>query len=595
MYKRLISYLLLGGSLFVVSACSQGNPAGDDPGTPEEPTDDHAQTVVVATAPVVPRPAAAEVRAEAEAPVAPAPIAANDPGNESDASPSGSWIQEANAPYAEAGTTGGAETPDSNTNDPGNESDASPSGSWIQEANAPYPESGTTGGAETPDSNTNDPGNESDASPSGSWIQEANAPYAEADEKAEAEKVVTTKKTRSKEVKQDNTQVPTQQTSVSEKPASKTSQKKEENQAKQGAMEINSKAPVAPAPIATNDPGNESDASPSGSWIQEANAPYAEAEADEKAEKVVTTKKTRSKEVKQDNTQVPTQQTSVSEKPASKTSQKKEENQAKQGAMEINSKTPVAPAPIATNDPGNESDASPSGSWIQEANAPYPESGTTGGAETPDSNTTQLGSADMRKFIQKRMPDFEAATNTFEVGGANKPVFFYKKRNRSPTQRTYIALAHNKEPNDSKACKGGEQSISKVLEEVKSHLESEKDSNEETKLFIPLQQIDREHWTLLEIILGPGTTSENGARTVTATHYDSKSRWSQRKSEYSYLEECLKNHFPEVKVKYEYLSTQSLWDCHNCGRYTLINLDSLINPSGRKLSLEDINQILAGR
>ena len=196
----------------------------------------------------------------------------------------------------------------------------------------------------------------------------------------------------------------------------------------------------------------------------------------------------------------------------------------------------------------------------------------------------------MRKVIQELMPDFEAATNTFEVGVFNRPVFFY-----SPTQRTYIALAHNKGPNNSKACKGGEQSISKVLEEVKSHLESEEDSNEETKLFIPLQQIDRKHWTLLEIILGPGTTSENGARTVTATHYDSKSRWSQRKSEYSYLEECLKNHFPEVKVKYEYLSTQSLWDCHNCGRYTLINLYSLINPSGRTLSLEDINQILAGR
>ena len=206
----------------------------------------------------------------------------------------------------------------------------------------------------------------------------------------------------------------------------------------------------------------------------------------------------------------------------------------------------------------------------------------------------------MRKVIQELMPDFEAATNTFEVGVFNRPVFFY-----SPTQRTYIALAHNKGPDDSDACKGGEQSISKVLEEVKSHLESEEDSNEETKLFIPLQQIDRKHWTLLEIILGPGTTSENGARTVTAKHYDSKGRSSQYvadlvlaffgKSEYSYLEECLKNHFPKVEVEYKYLGNQNLWDCRNCGRYTLINLYSLINPSDSTLSPEDINQILAGR
>ena len=66
----------------------------------------------------------------------------------------------------------------------------------------------------------------------------------------------------------------------------------------------------------------------------------------------------------------------------------------------------------------------------------------------------------------------------------------------------YVALARNREPGDLKTQKSGEQSICTVLQEIKNDLEND-DCNGVTKTLVPLQQLDKMHWTLLEITSPP--------------------------------------------------------------------------------------------
>ena len=66
----------------------------------------------------------------------------------------------------------------------------------------------------------------------------------------------------------------------------------------------------------------------------------------------------------------------------------------------------------------------------------------------------------------------------------------------------YVALARNREPGDLKTQKSGVQSICTVLQEIKNDLEND-DCNGVTKTLMPLQQLDKKHWTLLEITSPP--------------------------------------------------------------------------------------------
>jgi hypothetical protein len=215
-------------------------------------------------------------------------------------------------------------------------------------------------------------------------------------------------------------------------------------------------------------------------------------------------------------------------------------------------------------------------------------------ASTKIEPTALLASAALRQYITKKLPDFKAAKDTFEVGGVNRPVSFYKeKEDVHPKERKYIALAHDKEENNPEAQTSGERSLSIVLKDIKTHLESKTGNNEASiKILIPLQQIRKKHWTLLEIDLS----------NQSATHYDSKgicsasflkdqstSKIKQR------IKEWVKEVFPNVgEVDFKYDNTQGLCDNHNCGRYTLIKLHSLLNPEAKILSLDDINKSLNG-
>jgi IQ calmodulin-binding motif len=200
-----------------------------------------------------------------------------------------------------------------------------------------------------------------------------------------------------------------------------------------------------------------------------------------------------------------------------------------------------------------------------------------------------LASSEMRKYITTELPYFTASADTFSTGGTERPLFLYK-------ENVYIALAHNKETGDSKACTSGEESLSKVLEAIKKHLDSKTENNEAPiKILIPLQQISKAHWTLLEINMSSLTGSD-----ATATHYDSKGQVSlshlrdvvcpkaKRR-----ITEWVQQYFPYVKkVSFEYDGVQH--DRHNCGRYTLIKLRSFLNPEAQRLSLADINKSLHG-
>jgi hypothetical protein len=137
-----------------------------------------------------------------------------------------------------------------------------------------------------------------------------------------------------------------------------------------------------------------------------------------------------------------------------------------------------------------------------------------------------------------------------------------------------------------------------VLKDIKTHLESKTENNEAfIKILIPLQQIDKKHWTLLAIDLSVLT-----ANNETATHDDSKGLISRSyirdisaPASMDRIKKWVQNSFPNIKeVDCQYCNAQGLWDSHNCGRYTLIKLYSLLNPKAQGLFLEAINKLLNG-
>jgi hypothetical protein len=223
--------------------------------------------------------------------------------------------------------------------------------------------------------------------------------------------------------------------------------------------------------------------------------------------------------------------------------------------------------------------------------------------EAPVRSTTvapsePLTSADMRTVIDTF--HFKESRDIFETGCVERSVFFYKEEDdENSTKRTYIALAHNKKPNHSKAQRSGEQSIQIVLRQIKDHL-SDRSNQGTTNIFIPLQGIINKHWTLLAITLKPSGTPDSNKLSVTATHYDPKGRLSAsyvKNAVTSYAPERIKNaverYFHTKTVNYEYLGTQGLLDHHNCGRYVLLKLGELLKLDTAPKTIEDINKILS--
>jgi hypothetical protein len=225
----------------------------------------------------------------------------------------------------------------------------------------------------------------------------------------------------------------------------------------------------------------------------------------------------------------------------------------------------------------------------------------------------RLKSEHMRSFIRNNFiptsadNPFKSVEKTFQRGGLTKSVF-WSQESTSGTM-TYVALANDQEESQSNAYKqSGEQSLLIVLKEIKSHIAMTKKYS--FRILIPLQQIDKEHWTLLAIISDPNNKSKNNASTITATHYDSKAMlsasgakdnihslscfFSQKisNSGISYVQTCVKKCF-EAEMKKEYTGKQILSDSINCGRYTLLKLGELLNLANAPRSKDEINAIFS--
>ena len=190
---------------------------------------------------------------------------------------------------------------------------------------------------------------------------------------------------------------------------------------------------------------------------------------------------------------------------------------------------------------------------------------------------------------------FKESGETFQTGGVERSVFFYKEEEDcNLTKRTYIALAHDEEPDASNVQFSGERSIQTVLQTITTHLQH-RDNEGTTNILIPLQQIRKGHWTLLAI-----NTQASGTGPTTATHYDSKGRFSASRAKDMLASKAQRRITKWVqgafstknKVKFEYCGEQGMLDFHNCGRYVLIKLWGLLDPGATKLSIDDINKSL---
>ena len=201
-----------------------------------------------------------------------------------------------------------------------------------------------------------------------------------------------------------------------------------------------------------------------------------------------------------------------------------------------------------------------------------------------------LNATAMRSFISSTIGDkFEKSDETFECGGVSRPVFYYRKNNNS-NSITYIALANDREKNDQdiRYIQSGEQSLKIVLDNVKANYDIQKSEHPIGRILIPLQQIDRRHWTLLDVDFSNGTT-----------HYDSKNTvvscianfWHGKGI--SLVKNTLKKAFPGSKYESKNTGEQSLQDNHNCGRYTLLKLLRLLELRQDVASIKDINQIFS--
>ena len=203
----------------------------------------------------------------------------------------------------------------------------------------------------------------------------------------------------------------------------------------------------------------------------------------------------------------------------------------------------------------------------------------------------RLDSSHMR-YVITQLNGFSQSKAAFESGGVDKNNFFYKNDSISG-QKTYISLAHDEKGNDAQKTRCGERSISIVLAEIEKLISDQgRNNTENSKILILLPQIEKAHWTLLEINTNPSS----------AQNHDSKgsvslSRTVDFLSKKSAVERVVSEKF-EVEMKYQYGGTQGVSDHHNCGRYALIQLKKLIGSTTSdesKNELEDINRILCGQ
>jgi len=199
----------------------------------------------------------------------------------------------------------------------------------------------------------------------------------------------------------------------------------------------------------------------------------------------------------------------------------------------------------------------------------------------------KLKATEMRSFIETTLDQaIRKSDDTFEMGGVSRPRFYYIKDDRKK-RITYIALANDSKANnqDIKYMQSGEQSLSIILNDIKTHVSENKYLG--YRILIPLQQISRKHWTLLDADLSTGAI----------THYDSKGKIGNELANLwhsdgiTFVKETLRESFPELVYKAKNTGKQSLLDDHNCGRYTLLKLLELLNPSTGIKSLKDINKI----
>jgi hypothetical protein len=203
----------------------------------------------------------------------------------------------------------------------------------------------------------------------------------------------------------------------------------------------------------------------------------------------------------------------------------------------------------------------------------------------------QLDSSDMR-YVITTLVGVSQSQGTFDSGGVCKNNFFYKNDSASG-QKTYISLAHDEKGNDAQRTQCGERSISEVLAEIKKLISDQgKDSIQNSQILILLQQIEKAHWTLLEINTNP----------LSAKNHDSKAPISLSRIvdwwDKELTVECAVNKEFGVTMEYQYSGTQRIQDHHNCGRYALMRLQELIGlttPDESKKGLEEINQILCGQ
>ncbi|MFM2428491.1 MAG: hypothetical protein RL012_375 [Bacteroidota bacterium] len=248
-------------------------------------------------------------------------------------------------------------------------------------------------------------------------------------------------------------------------------------------------------------------------------------------------------------------------------------------------------------------------SWTEDEDNSWTEddlSNYSGNIAEENSGSTKINSQSclpswaMRKYIIENLPGFEASEATFNTGGVDRPRFFYKKEVGRSERMVYIALAHNKRENDAAAEESGERSLQVVLDDIKKDLAERKTTTQplpSTSILIPLQQISKKHWTLLEIHVS--ASLEGG---VAATHYDSKRLLSFSRTKDTLFSNAGKRitawvqeaFSTESKVEFKYCGEQGVNDCINCGRYTLIRLRRLLDPETPELSLEEINRSLNG-
>ena len=223
--------------------------------------------------------------------------------------------------------------------------------------------------------------------------------------------------------------------------------------------------------------------------------------------------------------------------------------------------------------------------------------------------TKKLGGSEIRGFIRSQfmvdLKGFEASKDTFLSGGVRKATFFFWQDSNSG-DNTYIALANDYDYQEIaqgiKYLQSGEQSVAIVLSKIKEHLETIcRGTGGSTQILIPLQQLDKEHWTLLEIVLGP--SNKSGGRTNTiAKCYDSKG-WASNSNfvdfwvnarRIVYVKSCVNEQFG-VDIEWIREGKQGVIDGHNCGRYTLIKMGQLLRVKNAPDSIDGINRVLATR